>query len=320
MKMADITEYVYNGKELSVNDSMKEDFHKDGFIIVKKLLCSQELAILEEALQGPGSLTTYAFGNDDGDGRLAKMCLWNHPGNDVTGALARTRKLAHTAEELLGGEVYHYHSKLIMKEARTGGKFVWHQDYGYWYNFACLFPDMLTVFVAMDPCGVENGCLQVLRGSHRAGRIDHGTVGNQVSASERIGVVFVVVMMMMMMMMMIMMMMMMMMVGADLVRVAELEKCLEKVNVQLQAGDALFFHCNLLHTSSANSSDQRRWAFLTAYNTTANSPYAETVYGPYQELIMLSNDAISELGVNQNLEGKDIVMREQNGTLKSYFS
>ena len=68
-----------------------------------------------------------------------------------------------------------------MKEARTGGKFVWHQDYGYWYNFACMFPDMLTVFIAMDPCSPDNGCLQVLRGSHRAGRIDHGGVGNQVS-------------------------------------------------------------------------------------------------------------------------------------------
>lgn len=32
--------------------------------------------------------------------------------------------------QLLGGEVYHYHTKLMMKEAHTGGSFVWHQDYG----------------------------------------------------------------------------------------------------------------------------------------------------------------------------------------------
>ena len=30
----------------------------------------------------------------------------------------------------MGGEIYHYHTKLVMKEARTGGSFVWHQDYG----------------------------------------------------------------------------------------------------------------------------------------------------------------------------------------------
>ena len=34
-------------------------------------------------------------------------------------------------EQLLGGDVYHYHTKLMMKEAHAGGSFVWHQDYGY---------------------------------------------------------------------------------------------------------------------------------------------------------------------------------------------
>lgn len=38
--------------------------------------------------------------------------------------------LADTMEQLLGGEIYHYHTKLMMKEAHTGGSFVWHQDYG----------------------------------------------------------------------------------------------------------------------------------------------------------------------------------------------
>ena len=32
--------------------------------------------------------------------------------------------------QLMGGEVYHYHTKLMMKEARFGGKLRWHQDYG----------------------------------------------------------------------------------------------------------------------------------------------------------------------------------------------
>jgi hypothetical protein len=32
--------------------------------------------------------------------------------------------------QLLGGEVYHYHAKVIMKDAFTGGMHVWHQDYG----------------------------------------------------------------------------------------------------------------------------------------------------------------------------------------------
>ena len=66
------------------------------------------------------------------------------PGDDVVGLAARSRKVVDTLEQLLGGHpLYHYHSKvaragldhlaqLMMKEARTGGAHLWHQDYGYW--------------------------------------------------------------------------------------------------------------------------------------------------------------------------------------------
>ena len=34
-------------------------------------------------------------------------------------------------KQLLGGEVYHYHTKLMAKDPRgVGGKHLWHQDYG----------------------------------------------------------------------------------------------------------------------------------------------------------------------------------------------
>ena len=43
-------------------------------------------------------------------------------------------------------------------------------------------------------------------------------------------------------------------------------------HVELDPGDALFFHCNVLHKSNQNNSSRRRWAFLMAYNQTSNSP------------------------------------------------
>lgn len=63
--------------------------------------------------------------------------------------------------QLLGGEVFHYHTKLIPKQPRTGGVFQWHQDYGYWYNNGNLTPDLNTVYIAIDRCDVENGCIEV---------------------------------------------------------------------------------------------------------------------------------------------------------------
>ena len=55
------------------------------------------------------------------------MCVWTAAGDDVTGVVARVDKVAGSMERLLGGECYHYHSKLMMKEGRTGGAHLWHQ-------------------------------------------------------------------------------------------------------------------------------------------------------------------------------------------------
>ena len=73
---------------------------------------------------------------------------------------------------------------ITAKEPREGGAWEWHQDYGYWYNNGCLFPLMASAMIALDRCTKANGCLQVLRGSHLMGRIDHGLLdGDQVGAS-----------------------------------------------------------------------------------------------------------------------------------------
>lgn len=32
----------------------------------------------------------------------------------------------------------------------------------YWYHYGNLFPDMMTVWVAVDPSTKENGCLEVI--------------------------------------------------------------------------------------------------------------------------------------------------------------
>ena len=76
---------------------------------------------------------------------------------------------------------------MILKEPFTGGAWEWHQDYGYWYNNGCLAPDLASCLIAVDRATKENGCLQVLKGSHHLGRIDHGKVGDQTGADmERV--------------------------------------------------------------------------------------------------------------------------------------
>lgn len=48
------------------------------------------------------------------------------------------------------------------------------QDYGYWYHDKQrIRPDLASCMVAIDRAHSGNGCLNVLRGSHLLGRVDH---------------------------------------------------------------------------------------------------------------------------------------------------
>ncbi|XP_072014594.1 L-proline trans-4-hydroxylase-like isoform X2 [Amphiura filiformis] len=261
--------------DFTVTDEMKAAWNDDGYILVRSILSPKEISILGPALESDDGVRQHAFGLDDGEGSLSKMCLWNHPGNDITGMLFRSRKMVDTAEQLLGGEVYHYHTKLMMKEAHTGGKHIWHQDYGYWYQNGCLFPDMMSVFVAIDKCDIGNGCLQVLKGSHKLGRIEHGAVGGQT--------------------------------GANLERVNQAAKELPLVHVEMQPGDALFFHCNVLHKSEQNKSDRRRWVFIAAYNRATNNPVKDHHHPKYTPLVKVPNKAILTCGNKTDMTGKDFM-------------
>ncbi len=129
---------------------------------------------------------------------------------------------------------------MSLKEPRIGGAWEWHQDYGYWYEFGCLYPDMASCMIAVDAATRENGCLQVLPGSHRMGRIRHMKVGDQT--------------------------------GADPDRVRAVRERLPLVHCELEPGDAVFFHANLLHRSDENRSEHPRWTLICCYNTRHNDP------------------------------------------------
>eukprot|EP00117_Sycon_ciliatum_P012407 scpid87790/ scgid13491/ Ectoine hydroxylase len=276
------TDYLYDGGRLDVSGAMKSAFEENGFVVFRNMLSTAELARVRLGLEDNGAIMQESIAVADGTGRQSRMCLWNQPGTDVTGMVGRAEKVAGTMEQLLGGEVYHYHTKLMMKEAYTGGAFVWHQDYGYWYMNGCLYPHMATAFIAVDMCKKENGCMQVIPGSNLLGRIEHLRVAGQT--------------------------------GADAERIELIKKRLDEVYVEMEPGDALFFHSLLLHKSNENSSPNRRWAFLCAYNRASNDPLLPHHHPQYTPLEKVANGAIMECENFSDLSGKDFL---QPGTDKT---
>jgi len=118
-----------------VTREIRNDYEKNGFIIVRRLFNNKEMAKIRDCVEKSEDIKNHSYGREDSKGRLSKLCIWNLAGNDILGTAVRSKKIAGTAQELMGGEeIYHYHSKLMMKEARTGGAWNWHQDYGYWYG------------------------------------------------------------------------------------------------------------------------------------------------------------------------------------------
>ncbi len=243
-----------------VDDSDVASFARDGFVIKRSFFTEQEVAALLNSFNVDSAIRTRAYGVDDGMGGATEIALWNEPGEDSFGAIARGERLVRSAERLLGGEVYHYHSKITMKRPGSGGTWVWHQDYGYWYSNGCLCPDMLTVAVPLTVNNADNGCLNVLAGSHRMGRVNHGFVGQQT--------------------------------GADPARVLEAEKRLPRVAFEAVPGDVMFFHSNTLHTSAPNHSDTDRHLLLVAYNTRANDPYLDHHHPRYRPIALLADSEI----------------------------
>ncbi len=59
--------------------------------------------------------------------------------------------------------------KLNVKRARTGGKYILHQDYPYWINENPAAGRVATAMVFLDDSTRENGCLEAAPGSHKEG-------------------------------------------------------------------------------------------------------------------------------------------------------
>ena len=241
-------------------------YERDGFVLIRSLFDTEEIALLRGAIETDPQLHASLYDRNDASGKATRMATWNHPGDSVYGLAARSHRVVDTMEEMLGGEVYHYHSKLTAKEPRDGGAWEWHQYYGYWYHNGCVFPYMASVMVALDKTTRENGCLQVIRGSHHAGRVEHGVLPGQ-------------------------------QVGADPRRVEEMLKSLELVYAEMEPGDGLFFHANVMHRSDQNRSENRRWTVLFCYNAARNNPYLEHHHPQYTPLHKVDDDAIKAAGI-----------------------
>jgi phytanoyl-CoA hydroxylase len=129
----------------------------------------------------------------------------------------------HICQRLVGPDIAIYRSMFMNKPARQGTLLPWHQDGGTGWNLD--IDPIITLWLALDPATIANGCVQVIPGSHRLGLL-----------SERGHVL-----------------------SDEHVR----QHCPpERIEyVELAAGEAVLLHNFLLHRSDRNATDIPRRAF-----------------------------------------------------------
>ena len=220
------------------------DYDRDGFLIYRGLFTREELEPLGDAYDADPTIGGRLYGMVDLQGKGHPFCTWVEVGDDIIGLMPRVERMVRSAEDLLGGPVYHWHSKFSIKTKGCEARVDWHQDYASWYDDGVLFPDMLTTAIAVKPVTRENGCVQFVPGSHRMGRI--GAISMVNPNME------------------------------DLFRRVDAAKReLGVVHAEMDVGDAVFFHCNTLHGSDLNATDVPRVMLFSSYNAASNAPRPE---------------------------------------------
>ena len=159
------------------------------------------------------------------------MEMWRY--DEVYHHLLYHEPLLDIAESLIGPNIQLFHDQALYKPARHGGEVPWHQDNGYW---RCTPPDLVSIWMALDDADEENGCMNVIPGSHLESAPDHDRA---VSEKGKLPALLEA--------------------NVDENRAAP---------VPVKAGYAMVHHCLMLHQTNPNKSDRRRRAMVIHYMPT----------------------------------------------------
>ena len=167
-----------------------------------------------------------------------------------SGSLPHTPTILDSIEKLIGPNVFLLATHFFNKygEGDQAEVFVaWHQDVTFWG----LEPPMaVTAWYAVDDSDAENGCMQVIPGTHVSGVVEHGKAqqaGNLLSINQEVHV--------------------------------SPEQAASAVDLPLHAGQVSIHDGTLIHGSLPNRSDRRRCGLTLRYVPTSVRQAEEKLFG-----------------------------------------
>lgn len=205
-----------------------EQFHEDGYTIFRNVL---DPALVEEA---KGHVEWLQRKHPDRRGeQLGHTLVKDDP---FWVRLVSDERLLDIAEAFIGPNIALFASHYIAKPPGDGQPVLMHQDGNYWP----LEPmEVVTLWLAVDDSDVENGCMLVLPGTHKARRMleheGHTDTANVLSSR---------------------------------IPPEEIDES-RAVDVQMKAGSVSVHDPFIVHGSNANRSDRRRAGLTIRYIPTS---------------------------------------------------
>lgn len=220
-------------------------FHEDGFVVARGAVEAPLLAALKDALAGwveESRAHTRNYGETlDGRPRFdleaghsadaPRLRRVNNPAevSDAYYAATFEGAIPDMVAALIGPDVKFHHGKINLKLPGTATRVGYHQDFAYTPHTN---DDLVTVLVMLDDATVENGCLKIVPGSHREGRVSLWRDGVFVGETP-----------------------------PEVTAACEARA----VPITGSAGDVCFMHTSALHGSAANGSDRPRGIYIAVY-------------------------------------------------------
>ncbi|MCQ6560759.1 phytanoyl-CoA dioxygenase family protein [Paenibacillus mendelii] len=143
-----------------MEDTLKEQFDRQGYVVLPQLFSEDEVRLLKEEARA-----VLADKGADKVGVYVGMSI----ASSMFKAAAAKPELAAALKEVIGDSVIFLSDKIVFKNASTDFGSPWHQDYPYWEG-----SHKFSVWIALDDATPENGCLRVVPGSHLLGAVRHG--------------------------------------------------------------------------------------------------------------------------------------------------
>jgi ectoine hydroxylase-related dioxygenase (phytanoyl-CoA dioxygenase family) len=217
-----------------------QSFREDGFLFYGRVLTDRQLIDLREALDrvlnGKSSAQPERIANLGKDSNQvvtqvvniweAEPAFRRHLFHDL---------IAPMAAQLTGDDTLRvWHDQVQVKPAHIGGPTTWHQDHPYW---PIIQPaDLVSAWVALEDATISNGCMSMVRRSHKWGPHKGGTVGNNPDHSPSY--------------------------DPDQIPAGE---TVEVVPVEVPAGSVVFHHCLTWHGAPPNHTANPRPAIAVHY-------------------------------------------------------